>query len=287
MKRLLPAALALVLLCGCSDKSGSGSQTETSAEATAPSPAVTSATPDAAPASTESDPITAAAEVFSQYLVYANHDFSMSMFELMTPTMREQYNSTLKSAAGDHGNVQPTGNVTTDVSFSPETEASSVIGRINIPEEHLRCVELVGKINYRYLGTKTESDGYALVIETPEHEWKLAFAGTKQLAYLNGYISDDDSKQAEANAKLVFETAVKVKSALKDHEFRFMNYLSTEKDEFVEEIKKELPEELKGSYFMIFLENGEVSRVMWAAKSDGLTMQYSISPAVSEKKTDQ
>ena len=43
----------------------------------------------------------------------------------------------------------------------------------------------------------------------------------------------------------------------------YMNYISTETDKFIEKIKEQLPDELKDTYFTVFIDEGKLDYVVW------------------------
>ena len=46
-----------------------------------------------------------------------------------------------------------------------------------------------------------------------------------------------------------------------------MNYISTETDKFIEKIKEQLPDELKDTYFTVFIDEGKLDYVVWSQEA--------------------
>lgn len=54
-----------------------------------------------------------------------------------------------------------------------------------------------------------------------------------------------------------------------------MNYISTETDKFIEKIKEQLPEELKDTYFTVFIDEGKLDYVVWSQEAGSeITVTY-------------
>lgn len=226
--------------------------------------------------SVSDDPIENAEYVVGQYMKYANLEFDESMLKLMTSEMQEQYKDTVENQGHDHGYDDNEENMLSDVSFTADREQSQILESVNIKDEYITAVELIGTVSYKNQGKEASYKGYAIVIETPGHEWKIAYAGTKSQAYLAGIIADDESDKADSNAAAVYEAAEKACTALDGkYEFKYMNYISTENDDFVNEIKKNLPEELIDTYFTVFITDGKPDYVLWSEDMSSETVgQY-------------
>ena len=54
-----------------------------------------------------------------------------------------------------------------------------------------------------------------------------------------------------------------------------MNYISTETDKFIEKIKEQLSDELKDTYFTIFIDEGKLDYVVWSQEAGSeITVTY-------------
>lgn len=214
------------------------------------------------------NPIVNAENVLNQYMKYANFEFNESMLKLMTPTMQKQYKETIENQAHDHAYDEHEEDMLTEVSFVADKDKSIVLESVNIPEEYLTAVELFGNVYYKNKGEEASDDGYAIVVEVAKNDWKIAYVGTKSHAYLSGIISDNESQKADNNAKVVYEAAEKAYDSIKDdYDFKYMNYICTEKDKFVEEIKKNLSDDLKDTYFTVFMADGKLDYVLWSEEN--------------------
>lgn len=276
MKKI-SAILAAVILClsaaGCNEKNSGGVSDGKSPNTGSLSESVSKEPDESMGNSVSDDPIENAEYVLGQYMKYANFEFDESMLKLMTSEMQEQYRDTMKNQGHDHGYDEHEENMLSDVSFTADREQSKILESVNIKDEYITAVELIGTVSYKNRGKEASYDGYAIVIETPGHEWKIAYAGTKSQAYLAGIIADDKSDKADSNAAAVYEAAEKACTALDGkYEFKYMNYISTENDDFVNEIKKGLPEELNETYFTVFITDGKLDYVLWSENMSSETV---------------
>lgn len=284
MKKLLAVILAVtaVLGTGCSkSESNSGGS-----ESTAGKSAVqennentengSDETFDDSAAQSENS-IEQAKAVVKLYLRSGNAEYDSSMLNLMTESFGETYKN-MKQSMGHDEQYEETEELPLDgLTFDFDEEKCREIEGVNIPEKYDRAVEIFVTVSYENEEEIKSSQQYAIVVEI-EGEWKICFAGSQALAYSDGILQDENSQGAMEKAKLVFEAAQKAYdelSADKEYTFEYMNYISTEKDKFIQLTKENLDEELKNSYFTLFLADGKLSYVVWSeAVGDELAVTY-------------
>ena len=148
------------------------------------------------------------------------------------------------------------------------------VGELNLD----RAAELYVTIAYDSSEGEVTSSQYILMVLDKDNDWKVCFAGSKAQAYADGIITDENSEKAEANAQAVYEAAEKaVKELSKDksYKFEYMNYISTETDKFIEKIKEQLPDELRDTYFTVFIDEGKLDYVVWSQEAGSeITVTY-------------
>ena len=277
MKRIavtMAAAVIALSVAGCNEKNGNDdSAVLSSAAESGTENGGLNSDNSISSNSVSDDPIENAEYVVSQYMKYANLEFDESMLKLMTSDMQEQYKDTMENQGHDHGYDDNEEDMLTDVSFTADRDNSEILESVNIKDEYLTAVELTGSVNYKNKGEEASDSAYAIVIETPEHEWKIAYAGTKSQAYLVGIIADEESDKADSNAKAVYEAAEKACKKLDgEYEFKYLNYISTENDDFVNEIKSDLSDELEDTYFTVFMDGSKLDYVLWAENMSSTTV---------------
>lgn len=149
---------------------------------------------------------------------------------------------------------------------------------MNISEEYSKAAELYVTIAYDSSEGEVTSSQYILMVLDKDNDWKVCFAGSKAQAYADGIITDENSEKAEANAQAVYEAAEKAVTELskdKSYKFEYMNYISTETDKFIEKIKEQLPDELKDTYFTVFIDEGKLDYVVWSQEAGAeITVTY-------------
>ncbi len=270
MKKYIAAATALIMilsLAGCNDKTNNGNNSNAEESGNADlSSAETNVGYESDAVS--DDPIENASYVVDQYMKYANFEFNESMLKLMTPTMQKSYKDAMENEAHDHGFDEHDEDMLTGVTFVADKENSKILDKINIEEDYKTAVELVGYVLFKDKGEEQADDVYAILIETQENNWQIAFIGDKNQAYFAGIIEDEKSAEAIKNAESVYNAAQKACESLDGkYEFNYLNYVSSEKDKFVDEIKKNLSDDLKDSSFTVFMKDQNLDYVVWSENS--------------------
>lgn len=270
------AVLACAPITGCSLDFGGDNNTTTVADST-PAGQTAQTTDDTTTDSIEkADPLTEAEDVAALYLKAANAEFDQSMVKLMTDDYAADYEYMKQHMGND--NEYGTDEQLSGVRYSFDKEKSGFIDSVNISEEYSKAAELYVTIAYDSSEGEVTSSQYILMVLDKDNDWKVCFAGTKAQAYAEGIISDDDSKKAEANAQAVYEAADKAVAELskdKSYKFDYMNYISTEDDKFITKIKELLSDDLKDTYFTVFLDEGKLDYVVWSQQAgDEITVTY-------------
>ena len=72
-------------------------------------------------------------------------------------------------------------------------------------------------------------------------------------------------------------------SKSEDYKFEFINYLSSEDDEFIKRIKDQLPEDVKDTYFAVFLDDGKLDHILWGETVDSqIIIEYPTEDVTEE-----
>lgn len=222
------------------------------------------------------DPLEEAKDVAAMYLKAANAEFDQSMVKLMTDDYAADYEYMKKNMGGD--NEYGEDEQISGVRYSFDKDKCGFIDKVNISEEYSKAAELYVTIAYDSSEGEVTSSQYILMVLDKDNDWKVCFAGSKAQAYADGIITDENSERAEANAQAVYEAAdkaVKELSKDKSYKFEYMNYISTETDKFIEKIKEQLPDELKDTYFTVFIDEGKLDYVVWSQEAGSeITVTY-------------
>lgn len=284
MKKITAVAALLCAagMTGCSLGGSDGDKAQTSADAGGEAVSQETRTDHNVSSEEEpADPLAEAEEVAAMYLKAANAEFDQSMVKLMTDDYAAEYEY-MKQNIGHDDEYGDEEEQLSGVKYNFDKEKSGFIDKVNIEEEYSKAAELYVTVSYDSSEGDVTSSQYILTVLDKDNDWKVCFAGTKAQAYTDGIITDENSEAAFANAQIVFESAQKAYDELskdKDYKFDYLNYISTEKDKFIEKIKSELPDELKESYFTVFLDNGKLDYVVWSEQ-----MGAEISVTYPEKK---
>lgn len=278
MKKIIFAAaiLSVAVMTGCSFDFGGG--TESSQLVENVQGGQTTAVTEGADTESEeaADPLEEAKDVAAMYLKAANAEFDQSMVKLMTDDYAADYEYMKKNMGGD--NEYGDDEQLSGVRYSFDKDKCGFIDKVNISEEYSKAAELYVTVAYDSSEGEVTSSQYLLMVLDKDNDWKVCFAGSKAQAYADGIITDENSEKAEANAQAVYEAAdkaVKELSKDKDYKFEYMNYISTETDTFIEKIKEQLPDELKDSYFTVFIDDGKLDYVVWSQEAGAeITVTY-------------
>lgn len=211
----------------------------------------------------EEDPMLAPERVVVTYLRAANAEFDRSMIKLMTDDYAAQYEYMKENMGHDDEYADDGGEQ--EFKYEFDHEKSGFIDEVNVDESYSKACEIYVTVTYGEQQEPT-SQYLLLILDDKDNSWKICFAGTKEQAYTAGLIKDERSDQAMAQAKTVYEAAEAAYAELKetdDYKFEYMNYISTEDDEFINRIKEILPADLKASYFTVFLDGDKLDHIVW------------------------
>ncbi len=262
--RILCAALAAVLmLSGCSLINEDSVVDDTPAETRK----IVTAQPDSQ-TEEETDPLLEPEKVVVTYMRAANAEFDRSMTKLMTDAYAAKYEYTKENMGHDHDYEGE--HEEQDFKYEFDHEKSGFIDWVNVEEDYIKACEIYITVTYGE-DQQPVSQYLVLIQDEEDKKWKICFAGSKQQAYTEGLIKDERSEKALDSAKAVYEAVSAVHDELasdEEYEFKFINYISTEDDEFVNRIKDTLPEELKTSYFTVFLDGQELDHIVWGESID-------------------
>lgn len=281
MKRLLALMLVFtaIFCTACSDSGKNTEKTEDSKSVSYSSDngETESASAEIQSGSEQSDEyISQAKGVFKLYLRSGNAEYDSSMLKLMTASFGEKYKN-MKQSMGNDEHYDEEALPLEGLKFAFDDEKCREIEGVNIPEKYDRAVELFVTVLYDNSGEQKTSQQYAIVVEI-DGEWKICFAGSQSLAYADGILQNENSKNALKEAKAVYDAAQTAYNELsKDNEYKFqyMNYISTENDKFIDLIKENLDDSLKDSYFTVFMSDGKLSYVVWSkSMGDQVAVTY-------------
>ncbi len=211
----------------------------------------------------EEDPMLAPERVVVTYLRAANAEFDRSMIKLMTDDYAAQYEYMEENMGHDDEYADDGGEQ--EFKYEFDHEKSGFIDEVNVDESYSKACEIYVTVTYGEQQEPT-SQYLLLILDDKDNSWKICFAGTKEQAYTAGLIKDERSDQAMAQAKTVYEAAEAAYAELKetdDYKFEYMNYISTEDDEFINRIKEILPADLKASYFTVLLDGDKLDHIVW------------------------
>ena len=211
----------------------------------------------------EEDPMLAPERVVVTYLRAANAEFDRSMIKLMTDDYAAQYEYMKENMGHDDEYADDGGEQ--EFKYEFDHEKSGFIDEVNVDESYSKACEIYVTVTYGEQQEPT-SQYLLLILDDKDNSWKICFAGTKEQAYTAGLIKDERSDQAMAQAKTVYEAAEAAYAELKetdDYKFEYMNYISTEDDEFINRIKEILPADLKASYFTVLLDGDKLDHIVW------------------------
>ena len=279
MKKIIFAAaiLCAAFMTGCSLSLDAGTESSQPAQ-TAESGQVSESvvTDDTTESVAEADPLAEAKDVAAMYLKAANAEFDQSMVKLMTDDYAAEYEYMKKNMGGDdvHGEDEQL----SGVKYSFDKDKCGFIDKVNISEEYSKAAELYVTVAYDSSEGEVTASQYILMVLDKNNDWKICFAGSKAQAYAEGIITDENSQKAENDAQTVYEAAQKAAEELskdKDYKFEYMNYISTESDRFIQKIKEQLPDELKDTYFTVFIDDGKLDYVVWSQEPGAeITVTY-------------
>lgn len=262
-KKSLCAVCAAVMLVfsGCS--LGGESSTAEENQQTSQTETQQAEPVDAEAEEPEEDPMLAPERVVVTYLRAANAEFDRSMIKLMTDDYAAQYEYMKENMGHDDEYADDGGEQ--EFKYEFDHEKSGFIDEVNVDESYSKACEIYVTVTYGEQQEPT-SQYLLLILDDKDNSWKICFAGTKEQAYTAGLIKDERSDQAMAQAKTVYEAAEAAYAELKetdDYKFEYMNYISTEDDEFINRIKEILPADLKASYFTVFLDGDKLDHIVW------------------------
>lgn len=263
-KKSLCAVCAAVMLVfsGCS-LGGESSSTAEENQQTSQTETQQAEPVDAEAEEPEEDPMLAPERVVVTYLRAANAEFDRSMIELMTDDYAAQYEYMKENMGHDDEYADDGGEQ--EFKYEFDHEKSGFIDEVNVDESYSKACEIYVTVTYGEQQEPT-SQYLLLILDDKDNSWKICFAGTKEQAYTAGLIKDERSDQAMAQAKTVYEAAEAAYAELKetdDYKFEYMNYISTEDDEFINRIKEILPADLKASYFTVLLDGDKLDHIVW------------------------
>lgn len=263
-KKSLYAVCAAVMLVfsGCS-LGGESSSTAEENQQTSQTETQQAEPVDAEAEEPEEDPMLAPERVVVTYLRAANAEFDRSMIKLMTDDYAAQYEYMKENMGHDDEYADDGGEQ--EFKYEFDHEKSGFIDEVNVDESYSKACEIYVTVTYGEQQEPT-SQYLLLILDDKDNSWKICFAGTKEQAYTAGLIKDERSDQAMAQAKTVYEAAEAAYAELKetdDYKFEYMNYISTEDDEFINRIKEILPADLKASYFTVLLDGDKLDHIVW------------------------
>ena len=218
--------------------------------------------------SEQTDPLLEPEKVVVTYMRAANAEFDRSMTKLMTDDYAAQYEYTKENMGHDHDYAEEADHQ--EFKYEFDHEQSGFIDWVNVEEDYIKACEIY--ITVTYGEDQAPVSQYLVLIQDEEDkQWKICFAGSKQQAYTEGLIKDERSEAALDSAKAVYEAVKAVHDEMtadKDFKFEFINYISTEDDDFIKRIKDTLPAELRTSYFTVFLDGQELDYIVWGESID-------------------
>ncbi len=276
--RRLTAAMAAVLalsLCACSL-----TENDTSSEAPAQTEAVSAAAPVSDDSTEQTDPMLEPKKVAVTYMKAQGKGFDEELTKIMSDYYAARYEYLMSTDPGEQFEYNED-----DFKFEFDHDNCGFIAKVNVEESYDKACGLAVTATYGE-GVEPVSKYIVLIQDSSDKQWKICYVGTKADAYLSKTIEDEYSQKIMDNAKAVYDAAQNAFDELsksEDYEFEFINYLSSEDDEFIKRIKDQLPDDVKDTYFAVFLDDGKLDHILWGETVDSqIIIEYPTEDVTEE-----